>query len=1362
MSLSKASIVFCVSFWILVSCMTAQSLDRLPKLLPSYSENFSDYNTFPSVCFSNAYIAQDGRLWLTTCGTAGQYRIHLFQFDGYEFKVVKGAAEELPTSVSFNLKTPDDKLVGIMLEADTSKMVILDLITNQLSKYELPEKTEDYHFFLSSTQQLMLYCRSQKALTQYIWQEDQFVKTTQLKLPDHLVDRKFNISYASEQEAWLLNFKEGQLYRADIKQDRFVKIEHDFLEFQNTPQESFPYRINLAFVGQHLYLKHLSREKRKSLFRWDEARKQFEPVKGLGQGYNYVNVFSDKKGNLVYAFKQQPDMPLQAILEDKNGRRFDYSAFTKNLNNSTASRLIGTDFKKELIVCNNSGIELYRVANSEAIETTLYGNSIRSIIEFEENKIYVKTQNLQEGILLNLNNFQSDISTFGCESSWRGLVRDGQDNFWSISTSESISRFSIAGNSCETFLLNSVIGLLVPMDEDRLIYIDSDENNQESLWQFNMKSKNASPILINGQPALSEGFIQQILYSKKNKTIYVATSEGLHQYDLKNQTQQTLGYEAPFLDPRFLCIFEAPDGKILAGTPLGGLYIIDPITEEVQVLNSKNGLCNNTVAAITMDDDGDFWVGTYNGIGLVSSEGALITNLYAEDGLANREANRYAAQKLSDGKILMGTVDGLNIIDPQLIKSGITKNEELKIYLTSIEYFDQSNNALKRREYGLNDLKTIILPAASRDLQLSFATSNYYKPLKNQYAYRLRSIDDDWTPIGNQHTLSLNNLPAGKYDVEVIGSDDKGNWTGAPLIISLDAKEYFYKKKRFIALCIALVIVLSILWIQRLRSEVSKATKTIREDKETIERQTEELKELDKAKSRFFTNISHEFRTPLTIISGMVDQVKNKPDIWLDRGTDSIKQNTLNLLNLVNQILDLRKLESSKMSLNLIQGDIVKYLQYLSESYDSFTENAGLQLHFLALQSSIMMDYDPEKILRIVSNLLSNAIKYNKEGGHIYFQVTRQAAQNTESNELVIRIRDTGDGIPEEKLKDIFGRYFQANEPGEKKVMGSGIGLALANEMANLMGGRITVQSSIGEGTTFKVVLPITNRAAVIESTTVSTSPLLEQAAAISSGNIKKTVAPGSANNLSPSGSATVLIVEDNPQIQQILMASLEDKYKLLLAKNGQEGIDVAIEEIPDLILSDVMMSRKNGYELTDYLKNDERTNHIPIVLLTAKSDLESKIEGLEKGADAYLSKPFEPRELHVRFEKLLELRQKLQARYSNLATTAQPKKIEDPFLQKVYAFVEKNISNPELDMNKMSRHLGMSRSQVFRKLKALTGKSASLMIRSIRLQKGKELLETSDMTISEIAFAVGFTSLNYFSSAFYEEFGTRPSTIRS
>ena len=525
-----------------------------------------------------------------------------------------------------------------------------------------------------------------------------------------------------------------------------------------------------------------------------------------------------------------------------------------------------------------------------------------------------------------------------------------------------------------------------------------------------------------------------------------------------------------------------------------------------------------------------------------------------------------------------------------------------------------------------------------------------------------------------------------------------------------------------------------------------------------LENKNEKLDELNQLKSHFFTNISHELRTPLTVISGIANQFKSNPEKWDASGLDMIQRNSNQLLDLVNQILDLRKLESGKLERQMTQADIIAFLNFICEAFYYLAEHKKIQLHFLPDSAELIVDYDPDKLLRIISNLLSNAIKHTAERGHVYLMVSRQETQ------LLIKVKDTGTGIPEDKLPFIFDRYFQDDS---SKTEGTGIGLALTRELVKLFGGSIEVESTPGKGSVFSVSLPVQNEAP-LETAPAELSNTSQ--IAIQSSTALVPITDLTSVQEESESMPTLLIVEDNEDIINYLVSHLNQQYSLSIARNGQEGIDTAISQIPDIIISDVMMPEKDGLELTQTLKTDERTSHIPIVLLTAKSGIESKIAGLHRGADAYLSKPFHEEELTVTLTQLIEQRKRLQARYANLQiksdqngdqNTEDHFSIEDSFLLRAKALVEDRMQDNTFSAKDLCRQLGMSYSVLHRKLAAVIGRSPSLFIRSIRLQHAKQLLSSSDATISEIAYDSGFNDPKFFSRVFSAEFGEPPSTFR-
>jgi CheY-like chemotaxis protein/AraC-like DNA-binding protein len=496
----------------------------------------------------------------------------------------------------------------------------------------------------------------------------------------------------------------------------------------------------------------------------------------------------------------------------------------------------------------------------------------------------------------------------------------------------------------------------------------------------------------------------------------------------------------------------------------------------------------------------------------------------------------------------------------------------------------------------------------------------------------------------------------------------------------------------------------------------------------------------------------------------------------------SIRRNGQQLLNLVNQMLDLSKVESGAMKLNMVQGDVVNYLRYLAESFNSLAKSKEVRLHFQTELPELVMDYEPQRLQQVVSNLLSNAFKFTPAGGEVKLEIGKLASHPISQfpispiSRFLISISDTGIGIPEDKLPFVFDRFFQVesavSSSRANNTGGTGIGLALAKELVKLMKGDISVSSKLGEGTTFTVALPISRQAS-------PPAPLEEETHLPLAVEILEKTVSESSHFDSPfrgsggEGAPLLLLIEDNPDVVKYLFTCLPG-YRIEVAQDGEIGIEKAFDLIPDLILSDVMMPKKDGFEVCQILKNDERTSHVPIILLTAKADVESKLAGLERGADAYLPKPFHKEELLVRIRKLLELRQKLQAHYFALATGSAGAAstsadlaesfaaVEDAFVLKLRGIIESHLDDAGFSVEQLCREAAMSRAQLFRKLRALTGQSAGGLIRSIRIAKAKQLLrEDPSLTIAAVAYDTGFSDPDYFAKVFKEEVGVPPSEWR-
>ena len=536
--------------------------------------------------------------------------------------------------------------------------------------------------------------------------------------------------------------------------------------------------------------------------------------------------------------------------------------------------------------------------------------------------------------------------------------------------------------------------------------------------------------------------------------------------------------------------------------------------------------------------------------------------------------------------------------------------------------------------------------------------------------------------------------------------------------------------------------------------------------------QTDRLEALDQLKTRFFTNITHEFRTPLTVILGIADQlgigswvnkVNAKERVRLAEGFEMISRNGNKLLRLINQLLDLSKLDNQKLKPNYQPKEVVSFIQYVGESFESLANRKDVRLTIYSEIDKLYMEVDEIKLQQIISNILSNAIKFTKARGKVVLHLSQK------ENLLQLKIKDTGEGIPKETLPFVFDRFYQVDNPSSRKGEGTGIGLSLVKELVELLEGEIEVKSEMGMGTEFIIWLPIRAVDAQLVADFEVSDLSKKRFDKIGLENGKEVIADTETKPIAPAQDKPhLLIAEDNPDVIFYIRSILENFYNIIIASDGQEGINQALEHIPDIIISDVMMPRKNGFELVETLKQDERTSHIPIILLTAKATHEDKLDGLKFGADAYLMKPFDKEELLIRVENLLQIRQAIQSKYMNGSQFQEKtpriiiKTIEDVFIEKINTVLEKKYTDSEFKVQDFAKSLNMNYHQLNRKLKALTNQTPTHYMRSFRLQKGLKLLsESKEMNISEIAYEVGFESVNYFSRAFSKEYGKSPNEVR-
>ena len=650
------------------------------------------------------------------------------------------------------------------------------------------------------------------------------------------------------------------------------------------------------------------------------------------------------------------------------------------------------------------------------------------------------------------------------------------------------------------------------------------------------------------------------------------------------------------------------------------------------------------------------------------------------------------------------------------------------------------------------------LPYEDNTIRFEYATPIFEDLSENRYQSQLVGFDEEWSPWTKETRRDYTNVPEGDYQFRVRVKNVYGQ-VGQVGTFDFEVFPPWYRTVWayfcYIILLMLLILVSVSLWSRKLKNDKRRLQMVIHDKTEEIREQAEQLKVLDKAKSHFFANISHEFRTPLTLILGPLEKTLKEGrwgELW---EADVMHRNAKRLHRLIDQLLDLSKIESGNLKLKVTQGDVILFLKPLLSSFSSHAEQKGVGYDVLFSPDSCEGYFDADKLEKIIYNLVSNAIKFTPDGGQVCIEV------KADLGTLKIAVSDTGQGIGQEDLPLIFERFHRTTKAGRQQQEGTGIGLALTKELAILHRGDLFVESILGKGSTFVATLPL-KRSAYKEKE-IGTAPNQK----LTSTPLKDKRYDGKTHEnevkvKEDEDKPLLLFVDDNKDLRAYVSRTLQLDFTIVTAVDGEEGIRIAVEQVPDIIVSDLVMPKKDGIELCAALKADERTDHIPIVLLTAKATVESRLQGLRTGADDYLTKPFNAEELLVRVQNLHKQRKLLREHYSR-NVVLKPRDIDidskdEQFLKKVMKALERHMDDSNFSMDDFGYELGMSRMQLHRKLKALTGYSTTEFIRIQRLRRAADLLSSGGGNVSEIAYEVGFSNLSYFAKRFKEQYGMSPS----
>jgi signal transduction histidine kinase/ligand-binding sensor domain-containing protein/DNA-binding response OmpR family regulator len=872
----------------------------------------------------------------------------------------------------------------------------------------------------------------------------------------------------------------------------------------------------------------------------------------------------------------------------------------------------------------------------------------------------------------------------------------------------------------------------------------------------------------------------------KDRQIWIATSSGVDRFDFETNTfihyPQFCGNEhvqwidtdshgnlwmgstdeivvySPELNvvkryaERSRSMFEDSRKRIWIATDDKGIALYTVDNGPQKYYSKDQGLANRQALCILEDGDRNLWISTLNGLSKFDPSSEVFQNFSTKDGLGNNQFCYGAAWKSQSGELLFGSLSGFDMIDPTEIQPVDADVPlvftDLKLFNQSVAIGDDKKDVLRK---SISETDKLVLTSKQDVFTLEFAALNYVNSESNYYTYKLDGLFRDWINPSHDRVASFTNLNPGDYTLRVKRVLLENGAESKELTLDIVILPPFWKTGWFIAIIFALLLFMVYVLVRFFINREKIKNQLV------LERvNARKLHEVDMMKLKFFTNISHEIRTPLTLILGPLEKMLNGQQLTQEvkENLTMMHRNAQNLDRLITQLLDFRKLQSGNLKLNLTEADIVSFTRNIVNSFSSLAHEKDIKLTFTSLKKRLFVAFDADKIEKILNNLLSNAFKYTEAEGAIsvnlslIFEPDEDSFSDAEEEKqyIEISIKDTGKGIQDKNLDKIFVRFFQSGE-GDKSS-GVGIGLALVKELVQLHKGRIFVTSKPGKGTKFTIRIPseIAREASVEEEKVAASKTFAAQ--------LPKGDDVSNDDFVSP----VMLIVEDNMDVRQFIRSHFNAFYKIIEANNGAEGLKRATEAVPDIIISDIIMPNMDGYELCKRLKNDERTSHIPILLLTAMHSKEHELKGLATGANDYITKPFDISVLQAKVDNLLSIRDSMKERFAT-TMVLEPTNIvitspDERFLKKAIDVVEANMSDSEMDIEGFAQKVGVSRMQLYRKLHALTDMTVKEFIRHIRLKRATQLLVQQKLNISEIAYAVGFKDLSHFRKCFKREYG--------
>lgn len=1082
----------------------------------------------------------------------------------------------------------------------------------------------------------------------------------------------------------------------------------------------------------------------------------------------------------------------------KNGdllKHYRYNKFNANSIKSNSIWSIFVDRQERIwIGYYNNGVGVYDrlfdkfkdVKSLVNVNNSLQSPSVTGIISSEEGNMWigldgggVDIYNPLTGYIKHLVNSEiSEYKGLNAEDV-TALFKDSDNNIWVGTWNSGIYMLPDKSKTFRNFTSANTTGDLrsdrimsFAEDSEGTIWIGSFVNGLHSYDIKSQKFTHHNETIFD-DPSPGEGAMRIVLVDK-NSSIWMGTTAGLYKLPAKGtqrgkavsmnrEMYQELGDS--YVTNAIVSLFEDSKGNIWIGTDGAGLCKYDPESDSFRWFGQKDGLRQETIASLIEDDTGDLWMGGNNGLSQFNVETRTFKNFDIHDGLLANDFNFNAAFKDSNGLLYFGNYGGINYIDPTKIK---INNNRPEVYFTDFKLFNKQvvpNESRSPLHKTISETDSLSLSHRQSVFTIEYAAINFTRPKKNQYAYYLEGFDDAWNYVGSTRSATYTNLAPGNYTFKVKAANNDGIWNETPKSLKITVLRPWWSTGWAIALYIFCLLLISYFLVKLITQRIREKRMVRMERERRIQEEA-----LNDRKIQFFTNISHEFRTPLTLILNPLEDILGDTGRTLSSSVHEklriIHKNTARLKRLIDELMDFRKLQTNKFTIKVSE---LEAISFVDEVVSHFEEEAALRNIILMVESDDAPVYlwsDPSLLEKVIFNILSNAFKITPDNGSITVGLFK-CGQNVvfpmidlkrAIPALEIYVEDTGSGIKKEELEKVFQRFYQVKEMNSQYYGGTGIGLEVVKSFVDLLKGKVVVESEEAVGTKFRIFLPLGKDH--FDNSELLIAP-------------PRTVdIPGAMNKQLPlreeavdGSKKTLLIVEDNAELRTYLKNELENEYGIIEVVNGVQGLEAARKRIPDLILTDVVMPEMDGFDFCTQIRKDLKTSHIPVLMLTAKAMTDDWVKGIDCGADVYLTKPFEMKVLRAQLRQILQSRQVLFKKYigdsNSFTLPEQTSSLDKNFMTQVLNYISKNIADENLNVESLADELHLSRSQLYRKIKAMTGLTATEFLRKVRLERAKRLIETGTESISEVCYKVGFSSPSYFTKCFKAHFGVLPTELK-